>query len=65
MPADAPSANDLSYQCDWRFGFNLNSNAKGTVGYLLFWSGCGGLNLARDIEVWNPFTGPGQTVVSG
>ena len=28
-------------------------------------SGCGGLSLARDIEVWNPFAGTGQTVTSG
>jgi hypothetical protein len=53
------------FECEWRLGFNLNPNAKGTMGYLLFWSGCGGLSLSRDIEVWNPFAGAGQTIASG
>jgi hypothetical protein len=57
--------NSLNYDCDWRRGFNLDPAAKDTFGYLLFWSGCGGLSLARDIEVWNPFSGTGQTVTSG
>jgi hypothetical protein len=57
--------NSLDFVCDWRFGFNLDSNSKGTVGYLLMWSGCGGLNLAKDITVWNPFDAAGQTVVTG
>jgi hypothetical protein len=35
------------------------------VGYLLFWSGCGGLTLPLDIEVGNPFGGQGQTVITG
>jgi hypothetical protein len=35
------------------------------VGYLLFWSGCGGLSLNSDIQVWNPYNTPGQTVVTG
>jgi hypothetical protein len=55
----------LDYDCNWRLGFNFNPSAKGTIGYLLFWSGCGGLSLPKDIEVWNPFAGGGQTVVSG
>lgn len=59
------SANSFDFTCDWRFGLNLSPKGRGTVGYLLFWSGCGGLNLARDIEVWNPFDAPGQTVVTG
>lgn len=62
----APSTNSLDFDCDWRFGFNLSAKGKGTVGYLLFFSGCGGLNLTKDIEVWNPWgEAPGQTVVSG
>jgi hypothetical protein len=60
------TANSLDFECDWRYGFNLNARQKGTVGYLLFWSGCGGLNLPKDIEVWNPYFGTaGQTVVTG
>ena len=57
--------NDLDFDCDWRYGLNLRPSAKGMVGYLLEWSGCGGLNLKKDIEVWNPFSTAGQRVVSG
>jgi len=66
MPAAAPlTANNLNFDCDWRFGFNLEAKKKATVGYLLFWSGCGGLTLPQDIEVWNPFSSPGQTILNG
>lgn len=58
-------ANNLNFDCDWRFGFNLEAKKKATVGYLLFWSGCGGLTLPQDIEVWNPFSSPGQTILNG
>jgi hypothetical protein len=61
----ADSANSFDVTCDWRFGFNLDPKGRGTVGYLLFWSGCGGMNLARDIEVWNPYGAAGQTIVTG
>ena len=60
-----PSPNNLDFTCDWRFGFNLHAYGKNTVGYLLFWSGCGGVNLALDIEVSNPYSSAGQTVVTG
>lgn len=59
------TANNLNFTCDWRFGFNLEAKKKGAVGYLLFWSGCGGLTLQQDIEVWNPYSSPGQTILSG
>jgi hypothetical protein len=61
----ASNPNNLDFQCDWRFGFNTSSREKPTVGYLLFWSGCGGLTLPLDIEVGNPFGGQGQTVITG
>lgn len=58
--------NNLNFTCQWSYGFNLSSKQKGTVGYLLFWSGCGGLNLTKDIDVWNPYgLNPGQTVLKG
>ncbi|XXY47180.1 hypothetical protein WME91_44970 [Sorangium sp. So ce269] len=57
--------NNFDFDCDYRFGFNVDPRGKATVGYLLFWSGCGGLNLKKDIEVWNPFNDPGQTAVTG
>ena len=59
------NANRFDFDCAWHYGFNLNPRETGTVGYLLFWSGVGGMNLGRDIEVWNPYTSAGQTVVSG
>jgi hypothetical protein len=55
----------FDFDCDFRFGFNFDPPKHGTVGYLLFWSGCGGLSLQKDIEIWNPFAGTGQTIVSG
>lgn len=60
-----PGTNRLDFTCNWRFALNLQPQLKATCGYLLDWSGCGGLNLQRDIEVWNPYSGPGQTVISG
>lgn len=70
MPGPSPTsaaltANNLNFTCDWRFGFNLEAKRKAVVGYLLFWSGCGGLTLSQDIEVWNPYNSPGQTILSG
>lgn len=59
------SVNNLDFDCDWRFGFNLHSKGKSTVGYLLFFSGCGGLSLPKDIELWNPFDAAGQTIARG
>ncbi len=61
----AGDTNSLDYDCDWRLGFNLDPASTGTIGYLLLWSGCGGLGLTKDIEVWNPYSGGGQTVVTG
>lgn len=58
-------ANKLDFDCDYSFGFNVSPRGTAVVGYLLSWSGCGGLNLKKDIEVWNPFNDPAQTVVTG
>ncbi len=48
------SANNLNFMCDWKGCLNLNNNFKNTAGYLLSWSGGGGLNLDTDLEVWSP-----------
>ena len=61
----AESPTSLSFDCDWRLGFNLSPGQKGAVGYLMFWSGCGGLTLAQDIQVGNPYSSPGQQIVKG
>lgn len=65
FPLMGNSTNSLDFDCDWHLGFNVTPRLKGTIGYLLTWSGCGGLTLQKDIEVWNPYSGPGQTLVSG
>jgi hypothetical protein len=57
--------NDFDFDCDHRFGFAMNPGGSATVGYLLVWSGLGGLALSPDIEVWNPFSSPGQRVLKG
>lgn len=59
------SANSLNFKCDFRFALNLTSSRKGTCGYLLEFSGLGGLSLKKDIEVWNPFDCAGQKVITG
>ena len=64
-PQSRRNLNTWDFTCDWRAALNLRGTVKGTVGYLLHWSGLGGLNLTKDIEVWNPFNSAGQTVVSG
>ncbi|MDD9945998.1 MAG: hypothetical protein OXU20_33450 [Myxococcales bacterium] len=60
-----PSGNALNYDCNWRFAANVRSSEKDTVGYVLFWSGCGGLSLKKDITVWNPYDAAGQKLVTG
>lgn len=57
--------NSLDYHCEWRIGFNLNALSKGTIGYLLFWTGCGGLSLPKDMKVWNPLDATAQSIVVG
>jgi hypothetical protein len=54
------SSNSFDYDCAWRSAFNLRGDAKGCFGYLTVCSGLGGLRLSKDIEVPNPFDGPGQ-----
>lgn len=48
------SPNALGFACNWQLGLNLSSKRNGCVGYLLSFSGLGGLNLRKDIEVFNP-----------
>lgn len=56
--------NPLNFDCDWRYGLNLKTTQKATVGYLLEWNGCGGLSLQKDIEVFNPCSPDRRTVVT-
>ncbi|MEE2960782.1 MAG: hypothetical protein VYA34_08565 [Myxococcota bacterium] len=47
--------NVIKFECDWPEAFNRNPARTTTLGYVVKWSGCGGLNLKQDIEVWNPY----------
>jgi len=54
----------LSFECDWRYAMNVDPQGRGRAGYLLKWSGCGGLTLAADITVISPFTSTGASVLT-
>lgn len=60
-----PVSNDLDVTCAWQHAFNVAPNQKGPFGYLLEWSGLGGLVLGQDIVVWNPLAGSGQSLLGG
>jgi len=60
-----PVSNDLDLACAWQHSFNVAPNQKGPFGYLLEWSGLGGLVLSKDIVVWNPLGGTGQSLLGG
>lgn len=62
MPHDG---NNLDWDCNVRFGLDVDPRDKAAVGYLLGFDGCGGISLRKDIEVWNPYDAAGQTVVKG
>lgn len=49
---DGPDA--LGFDCDWQLGLNLRSSRTGCVGFILSFSGLGGLDLRKDIEVPHP-----------
>ena len=49
---DGPDA--LGFDCDWQLGLNLRSSRTGWVCFLLSFSGLGGLDLRKDIEVPHP-----------
>ena len=55
----------LDFLCDWRYAMNLSGRQMARAGYLLTWSGVGGLNLTADITVQNPFTSTGAVVLTG
>ncbi len=60
-----PVSNDLDVSCAWQHAFNVAPNRKGPFGYLLEWSGLGGLVLGKDIVVWNPLGGTSQSLLGG
>lgn len=60
-----PVSNDLDVSCAWQQAFNVAPNRKGPFGYLLEWSGLGGLVLGKDIVVWNPLGGTSQALLGG
>lgn len=54
--------NEPQFKCDWRLALNAQAVKKAPIGYLLSWSGCGGLSLCADIEVWHPLGSTSQVV---
>ena len=48
-------SNGIHFSCEWQKSTNLGPTVRGSMGYLLKWSGCGGLNLPTDIKVWHPW----------
>ena len=46
------NSNGIHFGCEWQKSTNLGPTVRGSMGYLLKWSGCGGLNLHTDIKVW-------------
>src|SRR4051812_36756513 len=58
-----PARNVVDIGCDWQGAFNLSAQHRGTFGYLLDWSGIGGLVLAKDIVIWNPVWGAGNATL--
>jgi hypothetical protein len=60
-----PVSNDLDLTCAWQHALNVAPNRKGPFGYLLEWSGLGGLVLAQDIVAWNPLGGSDQALLGG
>jgi hypothetical protein len=51
----------FDFECDWQGAINFRPGSHGTYGYLLLWSGCGGLSLKPDITLVNPFSSGGQS----
>jgi hypothetical protein len=49
----------LSFDCDWRYAMNVSSLRRARTGYLLSWSGVGGLDLKADMTLENPFSSKG------
>ena len=60
-----PTGNNLDLSCDWQRSLNVAPGGKGPYGYVLEWSGLGGLILAKDLVVWNPLSGGGQSLLGG
>jgi hypothetical protein len=52
---------NFEFKCEWEEAINFSPGNTGTYGYLLSWSGCGGVSLNPDIVLPNPFTSEGQS----
>ena len=58
-----PASNTLDFKCNWQLALNLSARQAACMGYLLSFSGCGGLKLPPDIEVFSPVDSRTRTVV--
>lgn len=59
------ASRELDVSCTWQHALNVAPNRKGPFGYLLDWSGLGGVVLAKDILAWNPLSGTSQAHLGG
>lgn len=57
------ASNTLDFICNWQLALNLSTRQRACMGYLLSFSGCGGLKLNPDIEVFSPIDSRTRTVV--
>lgn len=55
----------LNFECDTAYALNIVPSEKARVGYLMAFSGLGGLNLKADIELFNPFNSKSGEVLKG
>jgi len=55
----------VNFDCDWRNSLLYNSRKPARSGYLLSWTGIGGVNLKADISAINPHTTKGAEVLKG
>lgn len=51
----------FNFECDWEGAINFRPGSHAKYGYLLSWSGFGGLSLEKDITLANPFSSGGQS----
>ena len=52
-----PHRNSLEFNCAWAAGFQFRKGFHGRLGYLLDWSGCGGLTLKKELRLAAPAVG--------
>jgi hypothetical protein len=55
----------MNFECDTKQALNRAATSRARVGYLMAFSGLGGLNLKADMTLLSPFNAKGGTVLKG